>query len=82
MILLLVRSVTINILSVLSSKHIHASLLRCVLSAPISTFFDVRTVGEILNRFAKDMEVVDSLVPDFMVQVWDRNDSSFCILLV
>lgn len=66
--LLLVRALCLNIFSVRSSTNIHSGLLRSVLAASVPLFFDTHTLGEILNRFAKDSEVVDSSVPEFMLQ--------------
>jgi hypothetical protein len=42
---LLLRSVYLNTFAILSSKHIHSSMLRHVLSAPITVFFDTHTIG-------------------------------------
>jgi ABC-type multidrug transport system fused ATPase/permease subunit len=39
-----------------------------VLSAPVNTYFDVTPVGRILNRFSKDLDAMDSLLPDFLLQ--------------
>jgi ATP-binding cassette subfamily C (CFTR/MRP) protein 1 len=68
-VLLMLRGVMLNGLSVRSGRNVHLSVLRSVLSAPIPTFFDVRTVGEILNRFSKDTETADTMVPEFMTQL-------------
>ncbi len=66
---LLLRSVYLNVFAVRSSSVLHASVLRRVLSAPITTFFDTHTVGAILNRFSKDMETVEVSIPEFMLQL-------------
>jgi len=66
---LLLRSAFLNYFAVLSSRTIHASVLRTVLSASIPAFFDTHTVGEILNRFSKDCETMDVNVPEFMLQM-------------
>jgi ABC-type multidrug transport system fused ATPase/permease subunit len=66
---LLLRSVYLNFFAVRSSSVLHASVLRRVLSAPITTFFDTHTVGAILNRFSKDMETVEVNIPEFMLQL-------------
>lgn len=65
----LVRSSLVNITAIQSSKYIHQIILRSILSASVPLFFDVKTTGEILNRFAKDTEAVDSSVPDYLHQV-------------
>eukprot|EP00981_Chlorochromonas_danica_P010658 scaffold3296_cov159-Ochromonas_danica.AAC.25 len=65
----LVRSVYFNFFTVRSSRVLHAQILRKVLAAPVPLFFDTHTIGAILNRFAKDMETVDSNVPEFLLQL-------------
>lgn len=63
------RSSYLNRGAIAAASTIHRIALRVVLSAPITTFFDTHTIGEVLNRFAKDTEIVDSSVPEFMLQV-------------
>lgn len=63
------RSSYLNRGAIAAASTIHRIVLRVVLSAPITTFFDTHTIGEVLNRFAKDTEIVDSSVPEFMLQV-------------
>lgn len=45
------------------SKFFHTILLKRILSAKIR-FFDLNPVGRILNRFAKDIETLDDLIPN------------------
>ncbi|CAF1502141.1 unnamed protein product, partial [Didymodactylos carnosus] len=45
-----------------AGKKLHWSMLNSVLHAPIS-FFDTTPLGQILNRFAKDIDSVDSALP-------------------
>ncbi|KDO21529.1 hypothetical protein SPRG_12492 [Saprolegnia parasitica CBS 223.65] len=45
------------------SLHLHARLFRKVLSLPVPTFFDVTPLGRILNRFATDLDTLDSQIP-------------------
>lgn len=40
----------------------HSILLSAVLRLPM-TFFDVTPLGRILNRFAKDVDVCDNVLP-------------------
>ncbi len=47
----------------------HGGLLLSILRAPINTYFDVTPVGRILNRFSKDLDNMDSLLPDFFQQI-------------
>eukprot|EP00904_Undaria_pinnatifida_P007302 jgi/Undpi1/3701/HiC_scaffold_16.g07071.m1 len=48
--------------AVKSSKHLHAVLCRGVMRAPVS-FFDTTPIGRVLNRFTKDMDTIDLLLP-------------------
>jgi ABC-type multidrug transport system fused ATPase/permease subunit len=41
-------------------KLLHSEMLNKVLSAPINLFYDVTPIGKILNRFSKDLSVIDS----------------------
>jgi ATP-binding cassette subfamily C (CFTR/MRP) protein 1 len=42
-----------------------------VLSAPINLFFDVTPIGRIINRFSKDMDVVDTELSYWFGGVFD-----------
>lgn len=66
--LILVRMVSLNSQAVRSSSNIHSYILQKVMNAPIPSFFDTHTVGEVLNRFAKDLEIVDTSIPEFFLQ--------------
>ena len=54
-------AVTLNAL-VTSSKNLHHSMLKAVLRAPV-LFFDTNPAGRILNRFSRDIGIVDELLP-------------------
>lgn len=43
--------------------HLHNYLLKNVLRVPCNTFYDVTPVGRILNRFSKDLDVMDNVLP-------------------
>ena len=51
-----------------SAIKFHKLLLKKVLSLPIF-FFDKTPVGSIINRFSKDMDVLDHVVPWFFKMV-------------
>ena len=44
------RSTYLNVFAVKSAAKLHRRVFHAVLSAPITTFFDTHTVGEVLNR--------------------------------
>lgn len=46
-----------------ASRILYAELLHRVLRAPLR-FFDTTPIGRILNRFAKDIETIDSTIPN------------------
>ncbi|KAL9971579.1 hypothetical protein ACROYT_G017757 [Oculina patagonica] len=46
-----------------SSIHLHNSMLSAVLKAPV-LFFDTNPVGRVLNRFSRDIGIMDELLPD------------------
>jgi ABC-type multidrug transport system fused ATPase/permease subunit len=51
-----------------ASRSLHHTLLDRLLGAPVNTYFDVTPVGRILNRFSKDLDAMDSMLPDFFLQ--------------
>ena len=49
-----------------ASRYFHVNLLRNVLRAPMS-FFDTTPLGRLLNRFSKDIDQVDVVLPPTVV---------------
>lgn len=47
---------------------LHKSLVGKVFSAPVNTYFDITPLGRIINRFSKDLDMLDSMLPDFFLQ--------------
>ena len=45
-----------------SSKALHNSLIANVYQAPINLYFDKTPIGKILNRFSKDLAIVDEQI--------------------
>ena len=43
-------------------RILHDSMLHKVLCAPINLYYDVTPIGQILNRFSKDLNVLDSQI--------------------
>ncbi|XP_040914476.1 multidrug resistance-associated protein 1-like [Toxotes jaculatrix] len=48
---------------IVASRHLHADLLRSVLRSPMS-FFEATPSGNLLNRFSKEMDAIDCMIPD------------------
>lgn len=48
---------------IVASRHLHADLLQSVLHSPMS-FFEVTPSGNLLNRFSKEIDAIDCMIPD------------------
>uniref|UniRef100_UPI0037E8C348 multidrug resistance-associated protein 1-like n=1 Tax=Semicossyphus pulcher TaxID=241346 RepID=UPI0037E8C348 len=48
---------------IVASRHLHADLLHSVLHSPMS-FFEVTPSGNLLNRFSKEIDAIDCMIPD------------------
>jgi ABC-type multidrug transport system fused ATPase/permease subunit len=46
-----------------ASQLLHAQMLSAVIASPISSFFDITPLGRILNRFSKDIGLLDQELP-------------------
>jgi len=63
-----VTAATVLISALLNcSKHLHDSMMSAVLKAPV-LFFDTNPVGRIINRFSRDIGIMDELLPDEFLQ--------------
>ncbi|CAG9461161.1 unnamed protein product [Pedinophyceae sp. YPF-701] len=62
-----VRSVFFYRGSVRAAVNLHNDLLVHVLRLPMS-FFDTNPSGRIINRFSRDVEILDSVLPNTLVQ--------------
>uniref|UniRef100_A0A8C4HVT0 ABC-type glutathione-S-conjugate transporter n=1 Tax=Dicentrarchus labrax TaxID=13489 RepID=A0A8C4HVT0_DICLA len=56
-------TVAISICGIIASRHLHMELLINVLRSPMS-FFECTPSGNLLNRFAKEIDAIDCMVPD------------------
>lgn len=54
----------------LAASLMHRNLLQRVLQAPQS-FFESTPTGRLLNRFSKDVDAIDSYIPD-NIDIWMR----------
>lgn len=43
-----------------ATKKIHQEMIEKVLEAPVNLYFDVTPIGQILNRFSKDLSQLES----------------------
>ncbi|KOB77962.1 ATP-binding cassette sub-family C member 1 [Operophtera brumata] len=58
-----VSSLALYLGTLAAARALHAGLLSGVLHAPSIGFFDCTPVGRVLNRFSKDVDVVDNVLP-------------------
>jgi ABC-type multidrug transport system fused ATPase/permease subunit len=65
-----------------ASSNLHKHILSSVLSAPVNTYFDVTPIGRVLNRFTKDLDSVDSLLPDFFLTALQSGFHVISVLLL
>lgn len=57
---IILRVMGLLFMSLRTAKIAHNDVLKLVFQAPINTFFDVTPIGKILNRFSKDIQVLDN----------------------
>jgi ABC-type multidrug transport system fused ATPase/permease subunit len=50
------------IAAIFASRKLHAKMLKNILRSPMS-FFDTTPLGRVLNRFSKDVYVIDEAIP-------------------
>lgn len=43
-----------------AAKSIHKHMLNRVINAPINLYFDITPIGRILNRFSKDLSIMET----------------------
>nr|XP_046230695.1 multidrug resistance-associated protein 1-like isoform X2 [Scatophagus argus] len=56
-------TLAIALSGIVASRHLHADLLHSVLHSPMS-FFEVTPSGNLLNRFSKEIDAIDCMIPD------------------
>ena len=47
------------VLSVGASRTIHNDMIKTIFKAPINLFFEMNPTGSIMNRFSKDLAIID-----------------------
>ena len=60
-IFLLISTITLNLATLRGAKLLHNDMLHHMFRAPMS-FFDTTPMGRILNRFARDIDVCDTML--------------------
>jgi len=63
-----IRTLYLNYWTWKSARAVHEATFHSILQAPVTEFFDTHTVGEVLNKLSRDTEVMDSAVPEFLLQ--------------
>ncbi|XP_050673788.1 multidrug resistance-associated protein 1 isoform X2 [Leptidea sinapis] len=58
-----VSSLTLYLGALAAARALHSQLLSSVLHAPSIGFFDCTPTGRVLNRFSKDVDVLDNTLP-------------------
>uniref|UniRef100_A0A6Q2WXA2 ATP-binding cassette, sub-family C (CFTR/MRP), member 9 n=1 Tax=Esox lucius TaxID=8010 RepID=A0A6Q2WXA2_ESOLU len=61
-VLCLITSLTVEFLGLSAATNLHHNLLNKIIHAPIR-FFDVTPLGQILNRFSADTNIIDQHIP-------------------
>uniref|UniRef100_A0AAR2JQW4 ABC-type glutathione-S-conjugate transporter n=1 Tax=Pygocentrus nattereri TaxID=42514 RepID=A0AAR2JQW4_PYGNA len=56
-------TVAISLGGIIASRHLHLDLLNNVLHSPMS-FFESTPSGNLLNRFSKEIDAIDCMIPD------------------
>ncbi|XP_030646268.1 multidrug resistance-associated protein 1-like [Chanos chanos] len=56
-------TVAISLGGIIASHHLHLDLLNNVLHSPMS-FFECTPSGNLLNRFSKEVDAIDCMIPD------------------
>ncbi|XP_053370822.1 multidrug resistance-associated protein 1-like [Clarias gariepinus] len=56
-------TVAISLGGIIASHHLHLDLLHNVLRSPVS-FFQSTPSGNLLNRFSKEVDAIDCMIPD------------------
>ena len=57
------RSGTLVYFNLGATKKLHGMMLRNIFEAPVNLYFDQTPIGRILNRFSKDLNVLDTQLP-------------------
>ncbi|XP_017727200.1 PREDICTED: multidrug resistance-associated protein 1 isoform X1 [Rhinopithecus bieti] len=77
-------SMAVSIGGILASRYLHMDLLHSILRSPMS-FFERTPSGNLVNRFSKELDTVDSMIPEvikmFMGSLFNVIGACIVILL-
>ena len=62
---MLVYAIGMAVSMVRASRKLHSDLLANILRSSM-TFFDTTPIGRILNRFSRDVETIDNILPNLL----------------
>ena len=68
-----VRAFVFMAVSVRSAANMHSRGITRVLRAQLPTFFDITPTGQTINKFGKDLDNIDSLLPIMMFVRVEQN---------
>ena len=60
------QSLMIFFRGITMSRKLHVQMFKRIIRAPINLFFDRVPLGRLINRFASDLDMVDSTMPNNM----------------
>ncbi|OXA43509.1 multidrug resistance-associated protein 1 [Folsomia candida] len=78
---ILTGTVVMALGTVKSAAGLHLKMLKRILQAPMH-FFDTTPIGRIVNRFAKDVDILDSILPLFLRYLMNGIFNVFATLVV
>lgn len=60
-----IASITLSLGTIVATKEMHQLMLNGIMRLPME-FFDTTPLGRILNRFSKDVDVTDNVLPQVL----------------
>ena len=67
--------------SVIASRRLHRCLLLNILHSPM-VFFETTPLGRIVNRFSKDLDTIDGLVPRSIITFLRSTLEMFAVIFI
>ena len=67
--------------SVMASRRLHRCLLLNILHSPM-VFFETTPLGRIVNRFSKDLDTIDDLVPRSIITFFRSTLEMFAVIFI